>query len=125
MPFITSEDMTGKGERVWGNDMQQRTLGGGQTYGHCRGLTASVYGANALPIDLPGHQVQNNLSDKCATVVILTCIMCHVRMGKFTEVATITKGGWGLLNGQFQDFLFLIIRECLMFNWLTTIIFVT
>ena len=48
----TAEMRTGKGEREWGDDIQQRATGWSQSSGCCRGLTASVHGACAPPTEL-------------------------------------------------------------------------
>ena len=60
MPLInrTAKVKTGKGEKEWGNDMQQRVRGRSQTYDYCRGLTASVHGGHGfLPVELPEHPI--------------------------------------------------------------------
>ncbi len=58
MPFLfsdrTAEEWTGnRGERE-GMTLQQRATEGNRTHGRCKEDTASVYGAPALPTELPG-----------------------------------------------------------------------
>lgn len=49
-PFI--EDRIAKIDRKWGNDMQERTTGGGEAGSPAVRTAASIHGAPALPAEL-------------------------------------------------------------------------